>query len=63
MATPSIILVWRIHGQRSPAGYSPRGHKEVDTTQQLSAAHPAGLFHWRTLTSSGPFVHTGGSHC
>ena len=26
------------HGQRSLAGYSPWGHKELDTTKQLSAA-------------------------
>ena len=24
------------HGQRSLAGYSPRGHKELDTTEHLS---------------------------
>ena len=24
------------HGQKSPAGYSPWGHKELDTTEQLS---------------------------
>ena len=29
MATPSSILVWRIHGQGSLAGYSPWGHKGV----------------------------------
>ena len=27
------------HGQRSLAGYSPWGHKELDTTEQLSTAH------------------------
>ena len=26
------------HGQRSLVGYSPRGHKELDTTEQLSTA-------------------------
>ena len=26
------------HGQRSLVGYSPRGHKESDTTEQLSTA-------------------------
>ena len=25
------------HGQRSLAGYSPKGHKALDTTEQLSA--------------------------
>ena len=33
------------HGQRSLVGYSPWGHKESDTTQQLSTAH-------RTLNES-----------
>ena len=27
------------HGQRSLAGYSPLGHKELDMTEQLSTAH------------------------
>ena len=27
------------HGQRSLAGYSPRGRKESDTTERLSTAH------------------------
>ena len=31
-ATHSSILAWRIHGQRSVVGYSPWGHKELDTT-------------------------------
>ena len=36
MATHSCILAWRIHGQRSLVGYSPWGHKELDTTEQLT---------------------------
>ena len=28
------------HGQRSPAGYSPIGHKELDTTEQQRKAMP-----------------------
>ena len=35
-ATHSSILAWRIHGQRSLAGYSPWSCKESDTTQWLS---------------------------
>ena len=35
MATHSSILAWRIHGQRSLAGYSPRDRKESDMTEQL----------------------------
>ena len=29
------------HGQKSLAGYSPWGCKELDTTEQLSTAHSA----------------------
>ena len=33
MATHSSILAEKSHGWRSLAGYSPRGHKESDTTE------------------------------
>ena len=33
MATPSSILVWRIPWIEEPAGYSPRGRKELDMTE------------------------------
>ena len=33
MATHSSILAWKTHGWRSLAGYSPWGHKELDTTE------------------------------
>ena len=39
MATHSSILVWRIPMERTLVGYSPWGHKESDTTEQLSTAH------------------------
>ena len=39
MATHSSILVWRFHGQRSLAGYSPWGHKESDMTERLKHTH------------------------
>ena len=32
MATHSVFLPGKSHGQRSLAGYSPQGHKELDTT-------------------------------
>ena len=35
MATHSSILIWRIPGIRSLAGYSLWGRKESDTTEQL----------------------------
>ena len=36
MATLSSILAWRTHEQRSLAGYSSWGYKELDTTEQLT---------------------------
>ena len=40
MATHSSILSWRIlHGQRSLVGYSPWGHKQLDTTERLTYTH------------------------
>ena len=35
MAPHSSTLAWKIHGQRSLVGYSPWGHEESDTTEQL----------------------------
>ena len=36
MAIHSSTLAWRIHGQRSLAGYSLWGRKELDTTEWLT---------------------------
>ena len=36
IATHSSVLAWKIHGQRSLAGYSPWCCKEVDMTEQLT---------------------------
>ena len=33
-----VVLPGKAHGQRSLAGYSPREHKELDTTERLSRA-------------------------
>ena len=33
MATPPVFLPGESHGQRILAGYSPRGHKELNTTE------------------------------
>ena len=35
MTTHSSVLAWKSHGQRSLAGYSPWGRKELDPTEQL----------------------------
>ena len=32
----SVFLPGELHGQRSLVGYSPRGHRESDVTEQLS---------------------------
>ena len=40
MATHSSILAWgNFHEQRSLVSYSPGGHKELDTTEQLTHIH------------------------
>ena len=36
MATHSSILPGEFHGQRSLVGYSSRGHRESDMTEQLT---------------------------
>ena len=36
-----VILPGESHGQRSLEGHSPWGHKELDTTEQLSIAQPS----------------------
>ena len=44
MATHSSTLAWKFHGWRSLVGYSPWGHKELDTTERLHFhANPTGL--------------------
>ena len=34
-----VFLPGEFHGQRSLAGYSPWGHKELDTTKRLTLTH------------------------
>ena len=53
MATHSSILAWKIHGQRSPVGYSPWRCKELDTTEQLKLSFSLFLF---TQVSEGRLV-------
>ena len=36
MATHSRILAWKIPWTEDPGSYSPWGHKELDTTEQLN---------------------------
>ena len=35
MATHSSTLAWKSHGLKSLVGYSPWGHKELDTIERL----------------------------
>ena len=39
MATHSVFLTEKSHGPKSRAGYSPWGHKELNTTEQLTRSH------------------------
>ena len=56
-----VFLPGESHGQRSTVGYSPRGHKESDTTEQLTHTHTPTL-HWsvmvlkRTAGNSGTYI-------
>ena len=36
MATTPVFLPGKSHEQRSLVNYSPQGHKELDTTEQLN---------------------------
>ena len=38
MAPTPVLLPGESHGQRSLAGYSPWGRKELDTTERLTTA-------------------------
>ena len=50
MATPSNILAWRIPWTEEPAGYSPWGRKESDTTKR---ARTHTHTHTRTVLGDG----------
>ena len=55
MATHSSVLAWRIHGQRSLAGYSPWGREESDTSERLSLAPFLGIYRWPDHLSNTGF--------
>ena len=48
-APTPVFLPGESHGQRSPAGYSPQGHKESDTTAVTQHAHIR-TSHWGGLS-------------
>ena len=52
MATHSSILAWKIPWTESLVGYSPRGHKESDTTERLHFHFHFGI--WITVTQLKP---------
>ena len=39
MATIPVFLPGESHGQKNLAGYTPRGHKELDMPEQLAHTH------------------------
>ena len=39
LATTPVLLPGKSHGWRSVVGYSPWGHKELDTTERLHSLH------------------------
>ena len=41
-----VFFPGKSHGHRSLAAYSPRGHKELDMTEQLSTAQHRGFCRW-----------------
>ena len=54
MQPTPVFLPGEFHGQRSLEGYSPWGHKDLDTTEQLtlfslSVINFVGLFKEQTL--------------
>ena len=52
MATHSSVLAWRIPWTEKPGSYSPCGHKELDTTEQLILA---GYVNWMMLSQLARF--------
>ena len=50
-----VFLLGEFHGQRSQVGYSPWGHKELDTTERLST-HACTPTHRHTHTKFFPLT-------
>ena len=51
----SVFLTRESHGQRSLEDYSPRGHKESDTTEHIHTSHTTLSVQWHTTRSIGHF--------
>ena len=59
MATTPVFLSGESHGQRSLVGYSPWGHKELDTTEQFKLGiHDDAVRHFSSfcVTSESHFI-------
>ena len=52
MATHPRIFAWESHGHRALVGYSPRGCKQLDTTQQLNNNNKAFTNHFNNQLDS-----------
>ena len=46
LATTPVFLPGKPHGQRSLVGYSPKGRKESDMTEQKHAMYDTGIHCW-----------------
>ena len=46
-----VVLPGKSHGQRSLAGYSPWGHKELDMTERLNHHYPPSTFYTLKIRS------------
>ena len=56
----SVVLPGEFHRQRSLAGYSLWGHKESDTTKQLTRAHThTGQIDGETMETRADFISFG----
>ena len=56
-----MLLPGKLHGWRSPVGYSPWGHKESDTTERLHFSYFT-LRHWRRKWQPTPAFLPGEFH-
>ena len=56
MATHSSILAWEIPWTQEIGDYSPWGHEELNTTEQLSTTQQGIFSTTRTLTSTGTLL-------
>ena len=50
MVPTPVFLPGKSHGQRSPAAYSPWGHRELDTTEHTCTTGTTGVLEFKILT-------------